>query len=152
MVHRYTHQLNRFLPVCSGLCLFCNAPEILCSAPVSCTANALCSAPFASPVRKEPNRCNLEPLKPETPKIALYVVVAQGRLTLQVVWRDMKLQCLLLKYGQFISKPCVSPQVFYGSRRLTRCVLGSEAFRTREQTWESQPGGAQESDHRVKKK
>ena len=34
---------------------------------------------------REPNRCNLEPLKPETPKTALYVVFAQGRLTLQVV-------------------------------------------------------------------
>jgi hypothetical protein len=31
------------------------------------------------------NRCRLEPLKPETPRIALYLVVAQGRLTLQVV-------------------------------------------------------------------
>ena len=103
------------------------------------------------PVDK-PHTCNLEPFKPETPKIALYVVLAQGRLTLQVVWRDMKLQCLLLKYGQFISKPCVSPQVFYGSRRLTRCVLGSEAFRTMEQTWESQSGGALESDDTVKTK
>src|ERR1019366_4624330 len=47
------------------------------------------SAPFASPSRtpvREPNRCNLEPLKPETPKITLYLVLAQGRLTLQVVW------------------------------------------------------------------
>jgi len=32
-----------------------------------------------------PNRCNLEPFKPETPKRALYLVVALGRLTLQVV-------------------------------------------------------------------
>ena len=47
-------------------------------------------------------------------------------------------------------KPCVWPQVFYGSRRQTRCVLGSEAFRTMEQTWESQSGGALEWDARVK--
>jgi hypothetical protein len=36
------------------------------------------------PVR-EPNRCNLEPFKLETPKIIPYLVLAQGRLTLQVV-------------------------------------------------------------------
>jgi hypothetical protein len=53
------------------------------------------------PVDK-PHTCNLEPFKPETPRITLYLVVGQGGLTLQVVWRDMKLQCLLLKYGQFI--------------------------------------------------
>jgi hypothetical protein len=89
---------------------------------------------------------------PKTLQKALYVGFSQIGRPLQVVWRDMKLQCLLLKYGQFISKPCVSPQVFYGSRRLTRCVLGSEAFRTMEQTWESQSGGALESDDTVKTK
>src|ERR1035438_9847981 len=50
------------------------------------------SAPSASPARKpvrELNRCNLEPLKPETPKIAPYLVLAQGRLTLQVVCRGL---------------------------------------------------------------
>src|ERR1051325_10789 len=47
-------------------------------------------------------------------------------------------------------KSCVSPQVFYGSRRKTRCVFGSEAFRTMEQTWESQSGGALESNDMVK--
>jgi len=36
------------------------------------------------PVDK-PHTCNLEPFKPETPRIALYVVVALRRLTLQVV-------------------------------------------------------------------
>src|ERR1035441_6249979 len=41
--------------------------------------------PVPNPVR-EPNRCNPEPLKPETPKITLYLVLAQGRPTLQVVW------------------------------------------------------------------
>ena len=40
--------------------------------------------PVPKPVR-EPNRCNLEPFKPETPEIALYLVYTQGRLTLQVV-------------------------------------------------------------------
>jgi len=49
-----------------------------------------------------------------------------------------------------VIKPGVSPQVFYGSRRQTRCVLGSEAFRTMEQTWESQSGGALELDDRVR--
>jgi hypothetical protein len=41
--------------------------------------------PVPNPVR-EPNRCDLEPFKPETPKIALYVVVMRGLLTLQLVW------------------------------------------------------------------
>jgi hypothetical protein len=54
------------------------------------------------------------------------------------------------KYEQFIIKPCVSPQVFYGSRRKTRCVSGSKAFRTMEQTWKSHSGGALESDDMVK--
>ena len=49
-----------------------------------------------------PNRCSLKPLTPETPEETLLLVLPQRRLTLQVVWRDMKLQCLLLKYGQFI--------------------------------------------------
>jgi len=40
--------------------------------------------PVPKPVR-EPNRCNLEPFKSETPKTTLYLVLAQGRLTLQVV-------------------------------------------------------------------
>jgi len=50
---------------------------------------------------------------------------------------DMKLQGSLPE-----TKPCVSPQVFYGSRRPARRAVGSEAFRTMEQTWESQSGGA----------
>ena len=41
--------------------------------------------PVPNPVR-EPNRCNLEAFNPETPKTTLYVVLTQGRLTLQVVW------------------------------------------------------------------
>jgi len=62
----------------------------------------------------------------------------------------MKLQRLLLKYGHFVIEPCVSPQVFCGSRRQTRCVLGSEAFRTMEQTCKSQSRGALELDDMVK--
>ena len=107
--------------------------------------------PLSEPT-DEANRCNLRHVTPKTLQKALYVGFSEVDRPLQVVWRDMKLQCLLLKYGQFISKPCVSPQVFYGSRRLTRCVLGSEAFRTMEQTWESQSGGALESDDTVKTK
>jgi hypothetical protein len=41
--------------------------------------------PAPKPV-PEPNRCNLEPLKPERPKTTPYLVLAQGRQTLQVVW------------------------------------------------------------------
>ena len=40
--------------------------------------------PVPNPVR-EPNRCNLEPFRPETPETTLYLVLAQGLLTLQVV-------------------------------------------------------------------
>src|ERR1035437_727005 len=39
--------------------------------------------PHPQPAAHTP--CNLEPFKPETPKIALYVALVQGRLTLQVV-------------------------------------------------------------------
>jgi hypothetical protein len=39
--------------------------------------------------RREPNRCDLEPFKPETPKITLYLVLLRGRPTLQVV--DLRL-------------------------------------------------------------
>jgi hypothetical protein len=50
----------------------------------------------------EPNRCNLEALKPETPKTALYLVLAQGRLTLQVV-------CLGLAHFRLPVRPPISP-------------------------------------------
>ena len=66
---------------------------------------------------------------------------------------DVKLQFLLLRNSwRENNKPCVSPQVFYGSRRPARRVVGSEAFRTMEQTWESQSGGALELDDMVKTK
>ena len=42
------------------------------------------SRPRPKPIR-EPNRCNLEPLKPETPRTALYLVFPRARLTLQAV-------------------------------------------------------------------
>ena len=42
------------------------------------------SHPRPQPIH-EPNRCNLEPFKPETPKTALYLVLPQTYLTLQVV-------------------------------------------------------------------
>ena len=35
--------------------------------------------------------------------------------------RDMKLQLMLLGGSGFLTKPCVSPQVFHGSMRLTGC-------------------------------
>src|SRR3974377_793447 len=41
--------------------------------------------PVPKPVH-DPNRCNPEPFKPETPKRAPYVVLARERLTLQVVY------------------------------------------------------------------
>ena len=68
---------------------------------VTCTGSLGAIRVPANHVR-EPNRCNLEPLKPETPKIALYVAVAQGRLTLQVV-------CLGLAHFQLPVRPPKSP-------------------------------------------
>ena len=53
--------------------------------------------PVPNPVR-EPNRCNPERLKPETPKTAPYLVLEQGRLTLQVV-------CLGLAHFQLPVRP-----------------------------------------------
>jgi hypothetical protein len=50
---------------------------------------------------------------------------------------DMKLYSILLGWIGILTKSCVSPQVFYGSRRLTGCpgmlrgrCQRSEAFRT----------------------
>src|ERR1039457_7582008 len=57
--------------------------------------------PVPNPGR-EPHRCNLEPLKPETPKTTLYLVLTQGRLTLQVV-------CLGLAHFQLPVRPPKSP-------------------------------------------
>ena len=42
--------------------------------------------PFRNLPVDKPHTCILEPLKPETPKKALYLVVEQERLTLQVVY------------------------------------------------------------------
>jgi hypothetical protein len=47
----------------------------------------------------------------------------------------MKLQSILLGWTGFLTKPCVSPQVFHGSVRLTGCgwvattVRGAEPSR-----------------------
>jgi hypothetical protein len=91
------------------LCCFRSSPPLRrfkCStATLKMRASDLYSALFASPSRKpvrEPNRCNLEPFKPETPKIALYLVLAQGRLTLQVV-------CLGLAHFRLPVRPPKSP-------------------------------------------
>jgi len=35
-----------------------------------------------------------------------------------IVRRDMKLHSILLGWTGFLTKPCVSPQVFHGSMRL----------------------------------
>jgi hypothetical protein len=59
------------------------------------------SHPCPEPVR-EPNRCNLEPLKLATPKTTLYLVLAQGRLTLQVA-------CLGLAHFRLPLRPPESP-------------------------------------------
>ena len=53
--------------------------------PRSWECNQLLLSPIRTPVRKpvhEPNRCILEPFKPETSRRALYLVLALGRLTL----------------------------------------------------------------------
>ena len=63
-------------------------PQALGSARFILSASEVFSASIHIPVPKpvhEPNRCNLEPFKPETIKTALYVVLAIGRLTLQVL-------------------------------------------------------------------
>src|ERR1017187_4358926 len=75
------------------------------TATLKISASDRFSAPSASPSGKpvrEPNRCNLEPLKPETPKITLYLVLARGRLTLQVV-------CLGLAQFRLPVRPPKSP-------------------------------------------
>jgi hypothetical protein len=72
---------------------------------------------FASPSRepvRDPNRGNLEPLKPETPKTALYLVLAHSRLTLQVV-------CLGLAHFRSPVRPAKSPSL--ADRRERRSVV-----------------------------
>jgi len=73
-----------------------------CGAQGQCPhVSDLFSVPFASPSPRpvrEPNRCNLEPFKPEIAKTALYPVVPQGRLTLQVM-------CLGLAHFQLPERP-----------------------------------------------
>jgi hypothetical protein len=42
---------------------------------------------------------------------------------------DMKLHLILPGWTGFLTKPCVSPQVFHGSTRLTGCGRGVEPSR-----------------------
>jgi len=79
----------------AGDCSFCIPPvrwkyDILTNRPLSgvlTSLGAIC-IPVPEPV-SEPNRCNLEHLKPETPRITPYLVLARGRLILQVVYRGL---------------------------------------------------------------
>jgi hypothetical protein len=93
-------------PICTALAPPPRLRRFNCSAATLKTgASDLFSAPFASPSRnpiREANRCNLEAFKPEMPKVALYLVLAQGRLTLQVV-------CLRLADFRFPVRPPKSP-------------------------------------------
>ena len=62
-----------------------------------------------------------------------------------VVGCDMRSRLPLLSVVFFLTKPCVSPQVFYGSRRLsggsiTSYCQGSEASQTMQPAWEPQSG------------
>ncbi len=70
------------------------------------------------PVRnREPNRCNLEPFKPETAKITPYLVLAQGRLTLQVV-------CLGLAHSRLPVWPPKAPSRLTGENPSRPCGGG----------------------------
>jgi hypothetical protein len=42
---------------------------------------------------------------------------------------DMKLHSVLLGWTGFLTKPCVSPQVFHGSMRLTGCGFAATTVR-----------------------
>ena len=68
----------------------------------------------------------------------------------------MKLQSVLLG-GAILTKPCVSPQVLYGSMRLTGSpesfrgyCQGCGAFPEMYQTWQPQTGRELESEDMVK--
>jgi len=56
------------------------------------------------PVR-ESNRCNLEPLKPETPRITPYLVFAHRQLTLQVAYLGLAHFRLLVRFPKSHSPP-----------------------------------------------
>jgi hypothetical protein len=92
--------------------------------------------PRAEPVR-ERNRCNLEPVNPETRKITLYLVLAQGRLTLQVV-------CLGVAHFRLPIRPPKSPSRPTCENPASPCGggLGGGSCQTR--TWRFTPPVHQE--------
>jgi len=81
------------------------------------------------------------------------VPAAVGEL---VVCRDMKLHSTLLGWIGFLTKPCVSPQVFHGSMRLSgggRVAItarGVEPSRKCSKPGSLKPGDALESEDMVK--
>jgi hypothetical protein len=90
-VDRICH-LHRFLPVCSGLCLFRQAPEILCSAPVSVTANrsqpaprvSIVSIPHAGRLEGASDRPEFEAIRLKTAPVATHCKSATYR---SVTWK-----------------------------------------------------------------
>jgi hypothetical protein len=80
--------------------------------------------PVPNPVR-EPNRCNPELIKPETPRTALYLVLTHGRLTPQVV-------CLGQAHFQLPVRPPEFPSRPTGENSGTPCVgsMGRESCQT----------------------
>jgi hypothetical protein len=81
------------------------------------------------------------------------VVIAATQL---VVGRDMKLHSILLGWTGFLTKSCVSPQVFHGSMRLpgggrvATTVRGVEPSRKCSKPGSLKPGDALESEDTVK--
>ena len=77
------------------------------------------------------------------------------RLT-TVVSRDMKLHSILLGWTGFLTKPCVSPQVFHGSTRLSgggrvaMTARGVEPSRKCSKPGSLKPGDALELEDMVK--
>ena len=72
------------------------------------------------------------------------------------VSRDMKLQPILLGWGGLLTKPCVSPQVFHGSMRLSgggrvaATARGVEPSRKCSKPGSLKPRDALESEDTVK--
>src|ERR1017187_8007258 len=90
-------------------------------------------------IRKIPNEIKVSRFgfrntlfKPETPKIALYLVVAQGRLTLQVVWLGLAHFRLPIRPPKSPSRPTRE-----NPARPCRGGLGGGSCQTR--TWRFTP-------------
>jgi len=72
------------------------------------------------------------------------------------VSRDVKLHSVLLGWIGFLTEPCVSPQVFHGSMRLSGCgrvattARGVEPSRKCSKPGSLKPGDALESEDMVK--